>query len=556
MKKYLLTITMTFCILSLTAQNTWFKFVPGWQGNNSYIKNDTIYTFCPTSKFVPHPYLVIGFNLNKLNLSNGDIISSDSLFYFSEKLKSYTNLEYRTKNNSLNLYNNKFLIAANFGDSSVFGIKWQSDIFAYPSFDKLNINLSFDTFDTKVDGLYEFNNKKYALVNWQKKIDKLSTLSSSRIIRINEDKSTTLIYTKVNTSYYLHDYQIENIHGDNQNGANLFLQILDRWDFHGVPAQFEAVIQKIDTSGKLIWESRPSGNQDTINTTDFQMVQLPNGNILCSWLDFYYRPWKKPGRPYHKEDNNDNATLWFAEIDYQTGKRLWVKNMKQYLSWKMAPSDIEGRTDVTNILITDAILVSNNSVVWCGIRNRTVKLSNSWKDLPVLIKTDLKGNPIWYREYNFYPNDTGDKGFKPYSFIQTPDKGFLLTGEYMRRWGVPSDTSQPMGIFQTAALLKLDSNGCFEPGCNATDNIIKIKAPQNICQVYPNPASNFINIEYPKGSYNWEITVTDINGKEVFQAKETLQQIPTTTLPNGTYFIQLTNKKYYHHETHKIIIQH
>lgn len=550
MKKYLLTVTLTFCILSLSAQNTWFKFVPGWQGNNSYIKNDTIYTFCPTSKFVPHPYLVIGFNLNKLSLSNGNIISSDSLFYFSEKLKSYTNLEYRTKNNSLNLYNNKFLIAANFGDSLVFGIKWQSDIFAYPSFDKLNVNLSFDSFDTKVDGLFEFNNKKYALVNWQKKIDKLNTLSSSRIIRINEDKSTTLIYTKVNTSYYLHDYQIQDIHGDNQNAANLFLQILDRWDFRGDPAQFEAVIQKIDTTGKLIWESRPSGDQDTINTTDFKMVQLPNGNILCSWLDFYYRPWKKPGRPYHREDYNDNATLWFAEIDYQTGKRLWVKNNRQFLDWK------RGTYRYAEVNILTDVLILGDGVVWCGFRYGDKPFPQNWTIFPFLFKTDFKGNPKWYREYNLAANDTTDKGFTPYSFIQTPDKGFLLTGEYMRRWGVPSDTTQPMGVFQTAALLKLDSNGCFAPGCNATDNIIKIKAPQNICQVYPNPASNFINIEYPKGSYNWEITVIDLNGKEVFQSKETLQQISTTTLPNGTYLIKISNSNIYHHETHKIIIQH
>jgi len=254
MKKYLLTITLTFCILSLTAQNTWFKFVPGWQGNNSYTKNDTIYTFCPTSKFVPHPYLVIGFNLNKLNLSNGDIISSDSLFYFSEKLKSYTNLEYRTKNNSLNLYNNKFLIAANFGDSSVFGIKWQSDVFVYPNFDKLNVKLNYDTFDTKIDGLFEINGVQYALVNWQRKLDKLSTLSSSRILKINEDKTVKLIYTKVNTSYNqnVHDFEIQNIFKDNQDSKNLLIQLIDRWDFHGVPAQFEAVIQKIDTSGKLI----------------------------------------------------------------------------------------------------------------------------------------------------------------------------------------------------------------------------------------------------------------------------------------------------------------
>ncbi len=35
-----------------------------------------------------------------------------------------------------------------------------------------------------------------------------------------------------------------------------------------------------------------------------------------------------------------------------------------------------------------------------------------------------------------------------------------------------------------------------------------------------------------------------------------MKQISTTNLPNETFFIQLNNKKYYHRETHKIIIQH
>jgi hypothetical protein len=74
---------------------------------------------------------------------------------------------------------------------------------------------------------------------------------------------------------------------------------------------------------------------------------------------------------------------------------------------------------------------------------------------------------------------------------------------------------------------------------------------------YPNPANNFITIEYPKSSFNdWEFSILDIKGKIVFESKDTLTQISTSNLINGTYLIQLNNKIYQYHETHQIIIQH
>lgn len=542
---------LTLCVLDLQAQNTWFKFIPGWIGMNCHISKDTIYSFSATSKIDPNT--LIGFNLNKASLLKGITYSSDSLFYFSEKSHSYTNLEYRSKNNSINLGNNNYLIAVHYIDSFATDTKWQSDLFFYPKFEKLNIQLNYDTFDTKIDGLFEINNIKYALVNWQKKIDKLSTLSSSRILKINDNKTSKLIYTNVNTSYNqnVHNIEIQNLIEDHQNAQNLIIQLIDKWDWHGEPAQFESVVQQIDTLGNLIWESRPSGNQDTINTSDFQMVQLPNGNILCSWLDLYYRPYKKPGDPYQFELPNYNATFWFAELDYQTGKRLWVKNNRQFLDWKMGTSV----SDFVLSHLTD-VLAFDDGIVWCGYRYVDRPYPQSWTALPYLFKTDNKGNPLWYREYNLADNDTTDKGFKPSSFIRTPDNGFLLCGEYLRKWEMSIDTSKKQSIFQTSALLKLDSNGCFTPGCNATDNIIKIIVPENNCNVYPNPANTFLIIEYPKGSDGWEILITDLKGKVVLNFQEKLNQISTANLLNGTYFIQLTNKKQYHYETHKITILH
>ena len=395
------------------------------------------------------------------------------------------------------------------------------------------------------------NNKNYIIIAELNEFNRNAKVLSFELVKFDQyDKITIRSRYNGANSIYSHIPFYENIHADNQNPANLFLQLLDRWDFAGDPNQFEGVIQKIDTSGKLIWESRPVGDQDSINTSYFNMVQLPNGNILCSWLDYFYRPWKDQAYPYQYASNNKNSTVWFAEIDYQTGKKIWTKNIKQYLEWKRGSFSYADVNYITDNLVVD------DGVVWCGYHPQFKPFPQNWTKIPFLLKTDFKGNPLWYRDYDLWSNDTTDKGFTPYSFIKTPDNGFLLTGEYMRRWGVPSDTTQPMGVFQAAALLKLDSNGCYTPGCNATDNIIKINVPENFCKVYPNPANTFLQIDCPPGSSGWVITITDISGKEVFKAQETMHHISINNLPNGTFFIQLNNKKFHHHETHQIIIQH
>ncbi len=547
MKKYTLLLSFTFCFLGLIAQNSWFKFVPGWQAQKSIITNDTFLTF-GTGDLSIYNYFLISNSTNNI----GDLLISDSFDYKKIIKDNFATSGYWISRNNPIFINNNLFVPLSVAEKVNNNYKNQIHFYNLRSNEKLPVELNQDTNNT-----YNFCNKTINEINYIIIAELNEFNKDAKVLSFQLAKFDGFHYKVIKSKYndansiYGHIPYFENIHADKQNGANLYLQILDRWDFHGVPAQFEAVIQKIDTTGKLIWESRPTGDQDTINTTDFQMVQLPNGNILCAWLDHYYRPYKKPGDPYQYELPNKKVTIWFAEIDNQTGKKLWVKNNRQFLDWKMGTTSDE----LTLSQMTDA-LSFDDGIVWCGYRYIDRPYPQNWTAIPYLYKTDFSGSPIWYREYNLATNDTTDKGFKPYSFIRSPDNGFLLTGEYMRRWGVPSDTTQSLGFFQTAALLKLDSNGCFTPGCNATDNIIKIIVPENNCNVYPNPANTFLIIEYPKGSDVWEILITDLKGKVVLNFQEKLNQISTANLLNGTYFIQLTNKKQYHYETHKITILH
>ena len=71
-------------ITSISAQSTWFKFVPGWQCNNTIIQNDTIYAFCPSS-LTKESTVTMGFNLNKVDLGtlNFDISGDQSFKKFT-----------------------------------------------------------------------------------------------------------------------------------------------------------------------------------------------------------------------------------------------------------------------------------------------------------------------------------------------------------------------------------------------------------------------------------------------------------------------------------------
>jgi hypothetical protein len=547
--KTFITIICIFLTCTLLAQNTWFKFVPGGYSRNSTVQNDTIFTFCPTAQLI-NGLLTQGITVNKIGLKNGNVLNSDSFFYFLNTLNHYTNLELRSKNNTIfDPAQNNFLIALNYADSTKYGVKIQSNLFSYPYFKPQNIPLNFDTFDSKIEGLFTIHNKNYALTTFINIDNEITTFSSPRLLRIHSQDSTELIWNHINYNPSGTAISLNEMMEDKKDKANIFLNLIYDWNFQGGPTCWDGVIQKIDTTGKLIWECRPGGDQDSVNLDGCSFVQIPNGNLLCSWIDYYYRPWKDPKYPYQRHNLKMNATLWFAEIDYITGKRLWLKNNRQFLDWKMGINDTDfAYLEPFNFKIID------DGVVWCGYRTiYKLDRQNYYTSIPFLFKVDFQGNPVWYREHDLFANDTTDKGFEPASFIQTPDKGFLLTGKYRSQW---IKSQQEFNFFQTAALLKLDSNGCLQPGCNAKDNIVKVTAPTSLCTIYPNPANTVLNIEYPKGITEWEIKVVDMNGKLVFQSNKPVSSISVNEWINGAYLILITNSKNYHYENHKIIINH
>lgn len=548
MKKYILFLFILFSLVSnkLLAQSSWLSLMPGLRAQTNYFNGDTLITIGVGAK----GNVALNILINYSSLSSGQYYKTDTLDYNQGSVGSFISNEHRTAYQSLYDTNTKKItIGFNYLDTLKGRYKWKSAIFNTFPLQILPYQLNHDTFNTKIEGYQKIGNNYFATIAWENRIDKLSALTSYKLVKLNKDSSITLIKNQVNSNSSANAHMIwyERLLGDNQNQGNLFLQQIDQWDWAGLPGSFQSEVIKMDTNGNTIWKCRPNNN-DSVNTTQFHFVQKPNGNMLCCWNDYYHPPHKHPTKDNPYEDVNDSSTIWFAEIDYQSGNVLWRKNIRRYLFSKYTTKEEPDRTR-QDLLFYDAQLVNNNSIVWVGDRIGGFPEPFIWKRLAIILKTDLFGNPIWYREHEIIPGDTFEKGMRPFSFTQSPDKGFLLTGEF--------EVRNNTGRYQKAAILKLDSFGCRQQGCQGTDAISKINSTSKICKVFPNPANNQLHIEYPPSIPNgWKLRITDVLGNNLGIYSHQTELIDLAQYSSGLYFIHLHHLNSNQNETHKISIEH
>ena len=154
-------------------------------------------------------------------------------------------------------------------------------------------------------------------------------------------------------------------------------------------------------------------------------------------------------------------------------------------------------------------------------------------DYAALLKIDMEGNLVWKR---LYKNWTHNNNLYSISFL--PD-GFLLCGD-------ATDTAHLKGN-SDAWIIKTDTNGCIEPGCEKYDGIVQLTVRDKYFQVYPNPADNYITISFgdshviPK-----KVTIFNLKGERIEEFKDlttasssSLLKLPIAEYQSGFYFIQI-----------------
>lgn len=191
-----------------------------------------------------------------------------------------------------------------------------------------------------------------------------------------------------------------------------------------------------------------------------------------------------------------------------TGQLVWTE---QYQSGDQ-PAD----------MLSSTIQLDDGSLISCGLADN----SNTGGNAGWLVKTDSSGELIWQRVYD--KNQFTDLF---YSVLATDDGGFLLSGQAI------NDSTNS----QDAWLLKVDSVGCPYPNC--TVGINELEPTEVVVDVWPNPATAFINLEVGQSpDSEIELTCTDMRGQIILSQNivSNRLELDVTNWPNGIYLLTLT----------------
>jgi hypothetical protein len=206
------------------------------------------------------------------------------------------------------------------------------------------------------------------------------------------------------------------------------------------------------------------------------------------------------------------SNVYFGKLD-EAGDTIWTRTLSDSLYYAIG-YHIEWSTDHNHLLIHAA---------------------GSGEEVPALIKIDTTGNIVWYHKiqhhYNFW-----DPWYVPGQVLHgmsvSPNEQYLIGGYTY------------IGNDVQSWLILADSNGCRYPNDPACWPL-SIAGPatrNNEIACYPNPVNDYLNIKsITKGTI---IQLFDLTGREVYHAiaVQTFEEINTSSLPPGTYVLQLTDK--------------
>ena len=537
--KYIAVFLIICYNVHANGQGTWFKNLPGFHSRNSLIKGDTIMTIgmLNETKTYGNKYSVF-LSWNRIN--------KDSIGFFkidldSIEMDSTRSTALSSSSSGMIQFNENSILLLRQSYGSVFR-KDRTLLMSFKNFYPNTYSLieyTKDTFTSSIDEVLSLQNNYLTIVRYYITDNSQEGTSNTIIYKSNNYSKQKI---KEYFGFTLEKYHTSQYVKNNHSNSSFFFKFRKNWDFLGAPQQWEDYIIKMDTSGNELWKTNPN-KEYRINPEGMTFVQKSNGNLLVSWVDRHYRPYMHPYiyQSQNYQPNRQN-TLWFSEID-SSGKIFGKKNITKFLQYKLK------RDSSFNIQIEKALPV-NDGVLWVGY--------NTWYYRhAMLLKTDYFGNPIWLREYELYPSNTAKNEFLPTDIVQTSDKGFVITGEYTSSKG----NIFPDGI-QKGTILKVDSFGCLEPGCQLKDSIPRddtIKTSissynKKTCKVYPNPTNSTLKIDFD-GNEEYHLKLISLDGKveiESFAKNKTIVNIEQ--FKSGVYFLHLYNQSRSNHEVHKVIV--
>ena len=272
-----------------------------------------------------------------------------------------------------------------------------------------------------------------------------------------------------------------------------------------------ALLFKIDSNGKFLWERKYYGNDDYSNIN--RIIRLRDGNYLL--MGYYFS--------YFHLDPKVTDFIFIIKVN-ESGQVLWKKMISLYeYQYSL---DVDEFTN-GNILLAGQIDVRGNTHVFDS------KAS--------LICLDKNGKMLWDRQYELPSNKTYDEIIDVYlsDITIANDNSILGVGNY-----TVSDSSFPYngGYDQDLLFLHADSLGCIMPGTCPITEIEQTLVEPNYFYAYPNPTSSTISFKSNlKQTLTIQIKIINALGQAVCEKKlkSFEEQIDVSSFNKGIYIVEL-----------------
>ncbi len=273
-----------------------------------------------------------------------------------------------------------------------------------------------------------------------------------------------------------------------------------------------ALIFKVDTVGRVVWEKTFYPNEDDF-TCITSIQKLKDGNYLAVGF-FDSRYFLDPGIESYVflvKFNSDGETIW---------KKFFYKFRYQFFF------DVEE--------------FNNGDILLAGQMDQLDGV-NGYEGKAVLFCINTKGNIKWTRQYHNPPNikyNEVDESYFSDVFIADNNR-ILALGNILT-----NDSRFPYnnGTDQDFIFLYADSLGCIDPSNCAVTLVEHVPVVPKYFYVYPNPSSTNIhfstNLEFTNES---KLSIYNALGQLVHQVHNLTNDtsIELSTFSKGIYFVEL-----------------
>ncbi|MEO8068459.1 MAG: T9SS type A sorting domain-containing protein, partial [Flavobacteriales bacterium] len=163
-----------------------------------------------------------------------------------------------------------------------------------------------------------------------------------------------------------------------------------------------------------------------------------------------------------------------------------------------------------------------------------------------LLRTTANGDSLWMYDYFYYDTLMADGESTLRDVQPTPDGGFVAAGSVLNS----ASGNNPPGYTQDVWVIKVDSFGCIEPGCQLITGLeSQVSNLKDALRVWPNPVASggevTVQVQLPEGLRNTVLRLVLVNAQGQLVREQSARTgenaLDLSGLSAGLYHVHLAN---------------